>query len=276
MTEKSELWSFSIRYEGGDADTHTIDLNQLGLSLQGFARVLAVSAHFIETGKYNKQFDALSVKVVAAPVPEHHCYEIMAQINQLASSKELWSGLGTALFMAVVGYVFNRRKEEEMKHLSDALKQSIGNNADAQLRLIATVEKLADALRPSVRQALAPVGTSVASINIRPSDERLSPVVLDEVTKAMSQADKDNVILPSQEYQGVITELDMLTGACKVSISDDSESRIPATVTDPLVKRPENAYATAMSKIATIRFVAKAEVDADGDLVRLYISDIVP
>lgn len=48
------IWQLSIRYEGGNADVHEIDLSQLGLSLQGFARVLAVSAHYVQTGKYNK------------------------------------------------------------------------------------------------------------------------------------------------------------------------------------------------------------------------------
>ena len=95
-TQAAEPWTFSIRFEGGDANAHQIDLNQLGASLQGFARVLAVSAHFAQTGKYNKQFDALSVKVVADPVQEHHCYEISATIvQQIISSEVLWSGLGS-------------------------------------------------------------------------------------------------------------------------------------------------------------------------------------
>lgn len=103
-------YSVSIRYDGRDANEHEIDLHQLGLSLQGMARVLAVTAHFVETGRYNKQFDTLSVKVVAQPVDEHRCYEVTATIYKLATSREIWSGLGTAAFMSILGYIFHRKK----------------------------------------------------------------------------------------------------------------------------------------------------------------------
>lgn len=273
QVEHDDAWTFSIRYEGGDAESHHIDLNQLGISLQGMARVLAVSAHFSETGKYNKQFDALSVKVVANPVQEHHCYEISATIQQVIGSKELWSGLGTAIFVGVVGYVFNRRKGEEMKHLSEALKQSLGQQADMQGKLLSTIEKLADALQPSVRQALAPVGQSVESINIRRQGDSSPSVVLDRETKELASVGKENTITDSRQYSGVISELDMITGTCKVALEGDPDIRIPAAITDPIGQRPGNPYAAAMLHLSPIRFIAKSELDQEGAIVKLYISD---
>lgn len=268
-----DAWTFSIRYEGGDAQAHHIDLNQLGVSLQGMARVLAVSAHFAETGKYNKQFDALSVRVVANPVQEHHCYEISATIQQIIGSKELWSGLGTAIFVGVVGYVFNRRKGEEMKHLSEALKQSLGQQADMQGKLLATIEKLADALQPSVRQALAPVGQSVESINIRRQGDQTPAVILDRETKELASANKENTITDARQYSGIISELDMLTGTCKVALESDPDIRISAAITDPVGQRPGNPYAAAMLHLSPIRFIAKSEIDQEGTIIKLYISD---
>lgn len=273
--EHTESWSFSIRFEGGDAVAHQIDLNQLGASLQGFARILAVSAHFAQTGKYNKQFESLSVKVVADPVKEHHCYEVSTTIIQQAlSSKELWSGLGTAIFMGVIGYVFNRRKGEEMKHLSDALKQTLGMQAETQGKLLSTIEKLADALQPSVKQALTPIGQSVESINIRPQSRDAKPIVLDRETKELANAGKESTITESSKFTGVISELDMLTGACKVALESEPDVRIPSVITDPIGQRPGNPYATAMLHLSAISFIAKAEVDVEGIIVKLYISDI--
>lgn len=271
----NEAWTYSIRYEGGDAVAHHIDLNQLGISLQGFARVLAVSAHFAATGKYNKQFDALSVKVVANPVQEHHCYEISATIQHVMQSKELWSGLGTAAVVGIVGYVFNRRKGEEMKHLSEALKQSLAQQGDVQGKLLATIEKLADALQPSVRQALAPVGDSVESINIRAQGAAVPSVVLDRETKELANASKENTITESRQFSGVISELDMLTGTCKVALENDPDIRISAAITDPVGQRAGNPYAAAMLHLQSIKFLAKAEVDPDGAIIKLYISDRV-
>ena len=275
VIESDDQWELSIRYEGGDAESHAIDLSQLGQSLQGMARVLAVSAHFAQTGKYNKQYDTLSVKVVARPVEEHHCYEVSAAVMKVITNGDvLWSGIGTALFMAVVGYVFNRRKEEELKHLSAALQQSLGQQGETQARLLATIEKLADALQPAARQALSPVGQSVSSINIRPAGSAEATVTLDATTKALSTASKDNAITETRIFSGVISELDMINGACKVALDSDPESRVASIITDPIVTRPGNRYAEAMSHLRPVKFTAKAEIDQDGGIVKLYISDI--
>jgi len=273
LSDNDASWSLSVRYEGGEADKHEIDLYQLGVSLQGLARVLAVSAHFVETGKYNKQFDTLSVRVVAQPTQEHHCYEVVATIAKVASSGELWSGLGTALFMGVVGFVFNRRKAEEMKHLSDALKQAIGSQAGMQERMLLTIEKLADALRPSVKQALSPIGKSVESISLRRSSEVAPNIVLDRETKELASADIENTISPPQQLSGVISELDMISGTCKVSLESDPENRVSAKIVDPVVGQPNNPYARALAQISPIEFTAKVEIDSEGNVVNLYISD---
>lgn len=276
LTQEDNSWSLSIRYEGGDANQHTIDLHQLGLSLQGMARILAVSAHFAETGKYNKQFDTLSVKVVAEPVEDHNCYEVTATILQTTSNLGLWSGLGTTILVGVVSYVFNRRKKEEMKHLSEALKQSMSQQADVQERMLLTIEKLADALQPSVRQALTPIGQSVESINLRHRGEASPQVLLDRETKELAQIDKNNTITESRLMSGVISELDMISGTCKVTLESDKETRVPAKIVDPVVGLPNNPYAKALAQISSITFTAKAEIDTDGNVVTLYISDYQP
>ena len=41
-----------------------------------------------------------------------------------------------------------------------------------------------------------------------------------------------------------------------------------------MVTRPGNAYAIAMSDLRPVKLTAKAEVDQDADIVKLYISDI--
>jgi len=55
ITRSDVIDTLSIRYEGNDANEHQIDLNALGESLQGLARILAVSAHFAQTGKYTQK-----------------------------------------------------------------------------------------------------------------------------------------------------------------------------------------------------------------------------
>lgn len=268
---------FSIRYEGGDASRHELELSQLGASLQGFARILAVCAHFANTGKYNKQFDVLSVRVYAAPVEEHHCYEVLTHIRDVALSKELWSGFSGVLLTLLVQHVFNRGKEEEMKHLSEALQKSLGQNASMTERLLATIEKMADALRPAAKQALQPVGNSCDSIGIYKAGEKKPALVIDQSTKDAFLGAPVGEILPTRQFIGVISEMDMESGNCRVALEgDDQSGRIAATITDPLGRVAQNPYVLAMAQIRPISFMAKAEVDAEGGIVKLYISDVAP
>ncbi|MGV5401473.1 DUF7946 domain-containing protein [Pseudomonas aeruginosa] len=45
-----DVEQIKIRYEGGDADRHELDMLELGESLQGFARLYSTVANFVETG----------------------------------------------------------------------------------------------------------------------------------------------------------------------------------------------------------------------------------
>lgn len=148
--------TFSIRYEGLNAADHQIDLDQLGTSLQGFARILAVCAHFVETGRYNKQFNALSVQVYAAPVQEHHCYEVVAHIVSKSVDLGLFQGLGGVVITLAVQYVMNRGKEQEMRYLHDALKQALGQNETMMKQVMDVMMKMADSLAPAAKKAATP------------------------------------------------------------------------------------------------------------------------
>ncbi len=267
--------AYSIRYIGGDAQRHALELNQLGMSLQGFARILAVCGHLARTGRYNKQYDSLSVRVYAVPVQEHRCYEVLAQIQDVALSKEAWSGFGGVALTLLAQHVFGKRGQEEMKHLSDALKQSMGQNAAMVDRLLGTVERMADALQPAAKQALAPIGSSCDAIGIYSKGASSPEVVLDQRTKEALMGSISSSIETTREYGGVISEMDMETGNCRVTLeSDPSGARINATITDPVGKTPNNPYAMGMAQLKPLRFLAKAEIDAEGSIVRLYISDI--
>jgi hypothetical protein len=263
----SQFETIAIRYEGGDA------VNQLGLSLQGFARILAVCANFVETGRYNKQFDSLSVKVLAREPGEHQCYEVWATITSALSSGTLWTGVGAGatLLAPVIGYVLSRRDQQEMKLLKDALDKSLANQAETTGKLIATIEKMADALGPAARSALAPIGRSVSNIDLHEGATRF--VSADETLKEHFAKPSASKFESTRKYSGLISEMDMKTGGCKVSFPDD-ETRIQAEITDPIRALPNNAYAMAFASQTPLAFMAKAEMDEDGAIAKLYISDL--
>jgi hypothetical protein len=183
-------------------------------------------------------------------------------------------------------YVFSHKKVEEMKYLSHALEASIGQQAKTQERMLATIEKLAESLQPAVRQALSPVDQSVNSINVTSPATSATPaaaVSLESQTKDTVPTRKSHTFSGPRQISGVISELDMLTGSCKVSLQNDAQTlehsadnqsvRITAKIVDPVIGVPNNPYAEALSNASSITFTAKAELDPEGNVVMLYITD---
>jgi hypothetical protein len=271
-----EPLTISIRYEGGDADSHEIDLNQLGESLQGMARLIAVASNYVITGKTTRHFDALEVKVLAAPVNTHRCHEVMAVVQGILASKELWGGAVSGLIPFIIQFFLSRRDKEEMKHLADALKKQMelaseGNQKSVE-SLVGVINRLADALHPSVKKALSPIGRSVESMGLYSGDRKFHEVNANDKVAIMGETKvfSDH----SKKYDVVITELDMTTGACKLSFEGQQE-RIAGQIVDPAVTLPGNPYAEAMTAISRISVLGKAEVDLEGDIVKLYVLDTI-
>jgi hypothetical protein len=306
------LSTISVRYEGNDAASHEIDLNQLGESIQGLARIFALCSNALLTGELKTHFEALDVRVVCSPVAEHRCFEVLAMVKSVATSKELWSGAFGAVLAVVVQYVLSRRDQTQMnfvkeiltwrvrelseraqelsgreqelyrrdqemiQHFHDALQVVLRNNqasTESMLnvtdKLTSLVDKLSDVLRPAVRQALSPIDRSCSQIDLYTGGDRFMTLGADH-KRAFASA--DTVLSGIASYIGVISEFDMTTGACRVTL-DGSTERIPAIVIDPVFNRPNNRYVQAMVFADSIRFLARAEQDMNGRPVRLHICE---
>lgn len=306
------LATIGVRYEGNDAASHEIDLNQLGQSIQGLARIFALCSNALLTGRLNTNLEALDVRVVCSPVMEHRCFEVLAMVKSMATSKELWSGAFGAVLAVVVQYVLSRREQDQMKyvneilsrrdqemsrrdeefarrdqnqtqyaseslqHVHDALQMALRNNqANTESvvgmadKLVSLIDKLTDALRPAARQALSPIDRSCSQIDLYTEGDRFMTLSTDQKRAFGETGAVTSEIAP---YVGMISEFDMTTGACRVTLDGDT-ARIPAIVADPVFNRPNNRYVHAMASADSIRFLAKADLDMDGHPVRLYISD---
>jgi hypothetical protein len=260
----------SIRYEGIDADRHEIELGPLGESLQGFAKTIAVTANFAATGRLAVHADALDVRVIARPVDEHHCFEVVAFVSGLVQSKEFWSGMGPGVFAASVQYVLSKRSKEEMKHLSEALNKSLDGNQETTNRLVATIEKMAEALTASARKALAPIGRTCDRIDLLAGNDTVAS--MDIETKQAFSAAGSRVADHSKTFRGVITAFNIATGTCEVLL-EGGDRPVSGRVLDPVFDQPNNPYALALASKASIAFLAKYEADSDGRVTRLHIFD---
>ena len=232
---------FEIRYEGLDAEDHKIDMAALAESLDGFSRLYAVIGHFISTGQYAKQMQALNVKAYAQE-SEAKCFNISAVLD-FATSAGLFQGVMGAALTAIVAYTIHRSSgnKEEMKHLRDLLEQQLGFSKQVTERMMDTIDRLADGLRPSVKKAVSPVGETCSRIDLYAEGEKHQ--TLDQALKDSLASDVDSQITSEKVYAIEISEMDRIKRTCKVRLigsdteeiteDDGSPRRINADITDP-------------------------------------------
>lgn len=179
--------------------------------------------------------------------------------------------------MTLVSYVFSRAagQKEEMRQLRGALDEAIrmlGTREQSTVdRLLSTIDRMADALRPATRSAVAPIGETASTLSIgAPHGGRQAVIGVPEKEAIISASPVE--VGEEATFVVTITELDMESGACKVSLPDDPEARITGRITDPAFSVPNNAYALAMAALRPIAVRAKPTTK-DGGIDKLFISD---
>ncbi len=241
-----------LRYEGLEAAAHEIDLNQLGQSLQGFAEVFARCVNVIEIGTLYSHNEALGFHVVAMPVAEHHCFEVLAMVKCVAMSREMWSGAFGVVLAVVVQFVLSCGDRDDMKYTHEALQtamrhnealvqQNQGNIAALSAtvnKMMAVLDKLADSLRSAARQAMAPIDRSCQRIDLYADGERFMSL---DAEHKRAFAEVGSTVSSLTAYVGLISEFDMASGTCKVTLKGHA-SRIPAVVLDPVGHWPNAGW----------------------------------
>lgn len=271
-----------IRFDGLDADRHELELVVLAEALDGMARIIAASSHFAITHEYSLRRDTQNVRVVAN-APKEGCFIINA-IVQYAHHHPMFKDYSiqviAALTATIITYIFARsaNKKEEMKILGASLELAIRELASSDKptidRLLGTIDKMADNLRPAVRRAVAPIGESARTLTVSLGASETG-FVIDEADKAAITSPAGLSVDDERTYMVLISELDMQTGACHVDIEgDDATARHPAKITDPECALANNVYVMSMAAQAPLAVRAKATI-RDGAIERLFISNHV-
>jgi hypothetical protein len=269
-----------IRFDGLDADNHTLELVSLSEALSGLARIIASSGHFAVTEELSLRRDTQDVRVVAKP-PERACFQVEA-IVQFAHHHPMFKDYAIATLSGLTGsliaYIFSKAagKRAEMKMLKESLDTAIrelGSRDQPTIdRLLATIDRMADGLRPAVKRAVAPIGASARTLTVGPASAS-NPVVIDEADKAAIMSPAGLTVDDERAYTVLISELDMQTGACHVEIEgDELGGRHPAKITDPEASLPNNVYVLSMAAQQPLAVRAKATM-REGAIERLFISN---
>jgi hypothetical protein len=275
----------SLRYDGKDAENHQIELTCLGESLKGFSKILATAGTFALTQKYSKNVSYQEVKVYAKEA-RANCFTLDAALNFISQS-QLFSGSAGAILGALIPYIFarNAQKKEEMKALKEALEKAIealGNKDRPTIDgLISVIDKMAGELRPSVRQAVSPIGNTCDKISVSTGAGNRAATITEADKEIIDQLDDDEV-LGLREYRVFVTEFDAHRMSAKVLIDgDESGRRVMAQITDPSASKSQNPYLAALSSYmvsggaggSCVTVTAKATVKK-GLINKLFIVDI--
>jgi hypothetical protein len=267
-----------IRYDGIDAAGHQIDLALLGTSLQGASRLIGVAAHISLTGVYVSRSPALAVRVLAGQSHDG-CYEVPVWLTGMIPILPLLSDqgrqLGKQALEAIVNYILTKQggssKAAEMA--LDTAQQAIAANRDVTLEALQVakaVVQAGDDQRPASRQFASPVGATVSTATLGDPERAF---VVDQNAKAQIEQRPSVDIGPSQQFRVKVSELDIVTGSCKVEIhGDDSGLRIDGDIVDPVVNDPHSPYSAALDAQDWIAVTAKPHIK-DGEISKLTISD---
>lgn len=260
-----------ITYDGNDAERHVIDAMELAESLGGFARILATAGHFAITGEFVRKLPAQNARVFVAEA-EPKCFNLLYEVWELAKQQQVFQGFAGAILAALVAYIVAKaaNNHEEVKHLAAALQTALSANGQRERELVdrmfSTIDKMADSLKPAVKQAVTPIGGSASQITV-------NGTVFDSEDKAAIMALASNEVTDERPWAAVITELDRENATGKVRLAGDDESRVPISITDPLFRVQANPYLSAFIDGTPITLVGKAELN-DGDIRRLFISNV--
>lgn len=262
-----------VRYDGGESTKHLISAAELAESLQGFARIFGAVYHFATTGDFVNKAPAQDVQVFVSE-GEAKCYNIWFELWEIGKQQQIFQGFVGNVAVAVVTYIVANAANDktEMKHLALALQTALAQNGARDQstveKLLATVDKMAEALRPAARQAVAPIGKSCHTVRIGGE----SGVTIDADDKERMMLEPDTEITTERQWKAVITELDREKSTGKARLDGDKESRIPISITDPVFQVATNAYITAFVSGAELVLIGKAEI-SNGDIKRLHISN---
>lgn len=270
-----------IRYDGMDAERHQVELYSLGESLQGMARILAVVGHFAATGEYAKQMQALDAKVYLKET-RGNCVTVDA-VLEVVKGYGLADGTLAAIVTGLVTWLFQRGASEraDMRAIKDTADKLLASLADSQRqrdllqgqtvdRLAATIDRMADALRPSLKAAVAPIGRSCKFMTVG------AGAAIDEAMADAIRSEVATDVTPPRQWQIVITEMDLETATAKVRLIGEDESsdngRVKAKITDPAFGVAGDIYRRAFAVQSPLTATAKATL-RDGEIQTLFITD---
>lgn len=274
-----------LKYDGRDADAHTVDMRLLGRSMQGFDRIISDGIILLSEKRLPKHGERAILRVQAKePVVGSQSIVGLIQDNAglLPLGWQLLTDSAGSVIWHWVSFVlehFSGRADAAEKHLKAMLEMNRDHLAardasDArwhaeQAKWRDQLFELANKLAGAASQAVAPVGPSVR--NVKFSAGQSAPFEVDE---AMADAIRSKGDLSVGDLQTMTLKTEGVRNHTRslFVLHPDEDGYITANVKDPLFDEWPNVYTEAASRKATIQVQAKPAFRG-GRMERIYIMD---
>lgn len=276
-----------IKFQGGDADKHHVEMRSLGNSLLGFERIISDGLIFMGEDRLPRRGErhALIVQAREPVIGSSEIPIILTQAHGLlplawwlmeTGAGEVISYFATWVFTKLSGReseakaaleALERMRETEARERVETQRLWLAHQEGWRDQLFALTDKLANA---AIR-AVAPIGPSVD--NFKLNGAKAPPLLVDLPSADAIRAKGE---LEVSELQTIDLRVDGFVHHNKklnVENPENPGSYISADVRDPLFDNVPNAYTEAAANQSVLRVQAKLGYRA-GALERIYIMDI--
>lgn len=271
---------------GGLYTESLMDVQDLGISLQGLGKLANGIVHFYLHGQVARDARLYQVRVFAGPPKRGSIlYDIIGLIvtGQLPLYAPLLCDLAETfvprIMRGVIDLAVGRHSNTEQT--IDKLIE-LANNHDAFARQVHEghmrdkewlkehIDALAQQNHAPLRELVRPVGTSCRQIKF--GNERVTDAAVVDEPEAEALASKEKLeVGDTRQFRGTFEGVDTTNGVCKIKI-DGGEDVLRGKITDPALINVQNVYTHSLDTKRPIIITAKP-VTKDGEIVRLFISD---
>lgn len=254
-----------IKYDGGDAHGHIMDMRLLALSMLGAERIVSDGLIVLVHRRLPKRGERATV-VLKAREPAEGSVELVLLFHAIFGTLDLGLPLAKDLaahfieewLKAVIAHFSGKPDvtEQAIKAMADMdarrHQETMEINAqrhEEQMAMIALLRAGISGEQRAAEQFVAPVGPSVETVTFFPSAERPIMIGMDE-----ADAIRDSAKL----HWGPLEQLTLRTDGFKFHTSGlsvenpDREGFLMARVRDPRFEQEENPYTEAAQRRAEI------------------------
>lgn len=275
-----------IKYDGGDAAQHTVEMRALGLSLLGFERIVSDGLIFMGYNRLPKRRERhhLAVKarepaIGSTTIP----FDIADSLALLpfgwwlmqTGAGEVVSHWMTFVFTKLSGRqseaqaamnALVKMREQELAGQAENQRQWLEHEAGWRDQLFQLTNRLAHA----AIQAVTPIGPSVDTVRLNGSSA--PPLLIDLPTADAIRAKGELEVTPLQSIDLRLDGFVHHTKKLNVENPESPGSFISADIRDPAFEQVPNAYTETANIKGVLRVQAKLGYRA-GVLEKIYIMD---